>query len=136
MVVGRLLIFLPGRSSAMKTILLVEDNEMNRDMLARRLRRRDFEVIMAVNGVEAVEKAREAKPDLILMDLGLPLMDGWEATSRIKADETTADIPLIALTAHALEKDRQRAFDIGCDAFETKPVALKRLLGKIEELIF
>ena len=119
----------------MTTILLVEDNDMNRDMLARRLQRRGYEVLLAVDGVEAVDKAIGDKPDLILMDLSLPRMDGWEATQKLKADESTAGIPLVALTAHALETDRKRALDIGCDAFETKPVDIKRLLATIEELI-
>ena len=119
----------------MKKILLVEDNEMNRDMLARRLQRRGFEVVLAVNGKEAVELSGQESPDLILMDLSLPVMDGWEATEKIKAESKTADIPVIALTAHALESDRSKAIEIGCDEFETKPVDIKRLLEKMNEFI-
>lgn len=119
----------------MTKILLVEDNEMNRDMLARRLRRRDYEVIIAVDGKEGIEMATTEMPDIILMDLSLPLIDGWEATSQIKADETTQHIPVIALTAHAMMGDRERALEAGCDDFDTKPVEFKRLLSKIEKLL-
>ncbi len=119
----------------MPKILLVEDNEMNRDMLSRRLLRNNFEVVMAVNGREGVEMAKSEKPDLILMDMSLPVMDGWEATRTIKADEATKAIPVIALTAHAMESDRQEALQAGCDDFDTKPIELPRLLGKISALL-
>jgi CheY-like chemotaxis protein len=112
-------------------ILLVEDNEMNRDMLSRRLIRRGFEVEVAVDGESSIEMARRLKPDVILMDMGLPDIDGWEATRRLKADPATARIPVIALTAHALPGDEQVARDAGCDDYDTKPVDLDRLLGKI-----
>ncbi|MFW5967594.1 MAG: response regulator [Persicimonas sp.] len=119
----------------MAEILLVEDNEMNRDMLARRLQRRGYEVQVAENGQEAVDHCQNEPPDLILMDLSLPVMDGWEATRRIKAEEATADIPVIALTAHALESDRTKALEIGCDDFETKPVDIGRLLEKMSAFL-
>jgi CheY-like chemotaxis protein len=119
----------------MTRILLVEDNPENRDMLSRRLIRRGFEVEFAEDGAEAVRKAREAAPALILMDLSLPVMDGWEATRRIKADEATRQIPVIALTAHAMASDLQRALQAGCDDFDTKPVELPRLLEKIQALL-
>jgi CheY-like chemotaxis protein len=115
----------------MAKILLVEDNELNRDMLSRRLGRNGFEIIMAVDGEQGVTMASEQKPDLILMDMSLPVMDGWEATRRIKADPATCSIPIIALTAHALVQDRERAFAAGCDDFDTKPVELPRLMEKI-----
>jgi two-component system cell cycle response regulator DivK len=121
--------------SAMPKILLVEDNEMNRDMLSRRLLRNNFEVVMAVNGQEGVDMAKSEKPDLILMDMSLPVMDGWEATRTIKADDATKSIPVIALTAHAMESDRQQALQAGCDDFDTKPIELPRLLGKINALL-
>lgn len=116
-------------------LLLVEDNEMNRDMLSRRLIRKNYEVVIAVNGLEALEMVKSESPDLILMDLSLPEMDGWEATRRIKADNNTKDIPLIVLTAHALKTDRENAFETGCDDFDVKPVDFQRLLGKIENLL-
>ena len=116
-------------------ILLVEDNPENRDMLSRRLIRRGFEVEFAEDGAEAVRKAHDANPALILMDLSLPVMDGWEATRRIKADEATRGIPVIALTAHAMASDRDLAFKAGCDDYDTKPVDLERLLGKIQALL-
>ena len=119
----------------MTRILLVEDNPENRDMLSRRLIRRGFEVEFAEDGEEAVRKAREGAPALILMDLSLPVMDGWEATRRIKADAATASIPVIALTAHAMASDREKALDAGCDDYDTKPVDLERLLGKIRALL-
>jgi CheY-like chemotaxis protein len=115
---------------AMK-ILLVEDNEMNRDMLSRRLERRGYRMTIAVDGSEAIERALAEAPDLILMDLSLPVIDGWEATRRLKADPRTRSIPVIALTAHAMEIDRERAREAGCDDFDTKPVELARLLEKI-----
>jgi CheY-like chemotaxis protein len=119
----------------MSKILLVEDNEMNRDMLSRRLQRKGFDVVMAVDGQAGVEMASSASPDLILMDLSLPVIDGWEATRRIKADAATQGIPVIALTAHAMAGDEQKALDAGCDDYATKPVDFKSLLGKIEKFI-
>lgn len=119
----------------MPKILLVEDNELNRDMLSRRLLRRGFEVVMAFDGPNALRMAESARPDLILMDLSLPIMDGWEATRRLKADTAMREIPVIALTAHAMEGDRQRAMEAGCDDFDTKPIDLERLLAKIEGLL-
>ena len=119
----------------MSKILLVEDNEMNRDMLSRRLERKGFDVVMAVDGQAGVEMASSAGPDLILMDLSLPIIDGWEATRRIKADAATQQIPVIALTAHAMAGDEQKAIEAGCDDYDTKPVDLKRLLGKIENFL-
>lgn len=116
----------------MTRVLIVEDNEMNRDMLARRLTRRGYTVITAVNGREGVEVARAQRPDIILMDLSLPVMDGWEATRRIRSDAITGTIPLIALTAHALPTDHAAAMAAGCDDVDTKPVDLERLIGKIE----
>jgi CheY-like chemotaxis protein len=116
-------------------ILLVEDNEMNRDMLSRRLERKGYEVVIAVDGQAGVDMASSAGPDLILMDLSLPVMDGWEATRRIKADATTQNIPVIALTAHAMAGDEQKALEAGCDDYDTKPVELNRLLGKIDKLL-
>ncbi len=115
----------------MTKILLVEDNEMNRDMLSRRLSRNGFEVLIAVNGQEGVDLALAEKPALILMDMSLPVLDGWEATRRVKAHPETAAIPVIALTAHAMASDREQAMAAGCDDFDTKPVELPRLLEKI-----
>lgn len=119
----------------MPKILLVEDNEMNRDMLSRRLLRNGFDVIMAVNGQEGIELAISQKPDLILMDMSLPVLDGWDATRRLKADPATAAIPVIALTAHAMDSDREKALAAGCDDFDTKPIELPRLLEKMKALI-
>jgi len=119
----------------MARILLVEDQEMNRDMLARRLKKRGYEVSIAVDGAEGVARARSESPDLILMDLSLPIMDGWEATRTLKADEATQAIPVIALTAHAMSTDREKALEAGCDAYETKPVELPRLLETMEKLL-
>ncbi len=119
----------------MTKILLVEDNELNRDMLSRRLARRGFEVVLAVDGQEGIEKAQSEAPDLVLMDMSLPRLDGWEASRRLKADEATARIPIIALTAHAMRGDREKALDAGCDDYDTKPVDLNRLLEKIEKLV-
>jgi CheY-like chemotaxis protein len=116
----------------MPRILLVEDNEMNRDMLSRRLQKRGFEVIMAEDGAQALTLASSASPDLVLMDVGLPDIDGWTVTRRLKEDASTAGIPIIALTAHALASDRERAFQVGCDDYETKPVELPSLIAKIE----
>ncbi len=119
----------------MTKILVVEDNEMNRDMLSRRLVRKKYEVLVAVDGRESVEMARSATPDLILMDMSLPVMDGWEATRQLKASSETQVIPIIALTAHAMSGDREKAMEAGCDDYDTKPVELPRLLGKIEALL-
>ena len=119
----------------MPKILLVEDNEMNRDMLSRRLQRKGYEVILAVDGPSGVEMARTQTPDLVLMDMSLPVLDGWEATRRLKADAATQHIPVIALTAHAMASDRQKALEAGCDDYDTKPIELPRLLGKIEALL-
>ena len=119
----------------MQKILLVEDQEMNRDMLSRRLRKRGFEVSIAVDGAEGVEKARAERPDLILMDMSLPVIDGWEATRQLKADDATRAIPVVALTAHAMSTDREKALAAGCDAYETKPVELPRLLETVEKLL-
>ena len=119
----------------MAKILLVEDNEMNRDMLSRRLIRKGFEVIMALDGEQAVEAAAAQNPDLILMDMSLPVIDGWEATRRIKAAAGTSKIPVIALTAHAMADDRDKALAAGCDDYDTKPVDLPRLLNKINGLL-
>jgi two-component system cell cycle response regulator DivK len=112
-------------------ILLVEDNELNRDMLSRRLGKHGFEILIAVNGEDSVAIAKPVEPDLILMDMSLPVMDGWKATSLIKADPATRHIPVIALTAHAMDDDRQKALAAGCDDYDTKPIDLARLLGKI-----
>jgi CheY-like chemotaxis protein len=116
-------------------ILLVEDNEMNRDMLSRRLTRNGYEVVLAVDGQQGVDMAAAQQPDLILMDMSLPVMDGWEATRRVKADPATKAIPVIALTAHAMAQDREQALAAGCDDFDTKPVELPRLLEKIKALL-
>ena len=115
----------------MHKILLVEDNELNRDMLSRRLQRSGFSIVAAVDGPEGIRMAREERPDLILMDVALGAMDGWEATLTIKADPALASTPIVALTAHALESDRRRSVEVGCADFDTKPVDLPRLLGKI-----
>lgn len=119
----------------MPKILLVEDNEMNRDMLSRRLVRNGFDVAIAVNGQEGVQLAQSEAPDLILMDMSLPIIDGWEATRQIKAAPQTTKIPIIALTAHAMVQDKEKALAAGCDDFDTKPVELPRLLGKIGSLL-
>ena len=119
----------------MARILIVEDNEMNRDMLSRRLERKGYEVVMAEDGQKGVDKSKSENPDLILMDLSLPVMDGWEATSTIKADANTKDIPIIVLTAHAMAGDREKALKAGADEYDTKPIDFKRLLGKIKDLI-
>ncbi len=119
----------------MPKILLVEDNEMNRDMLSRRLERKGYHVVLAVDGQSGVEMAQTQAPDLILMEMSLPVLDGWEATRRLKADSATQQIPVIALTAHAMSSDRDKALEAGCDDYDTKPVELARLLGKIEALL-
>ena len=119
----------------MPRVLLVEDNEMNRDMLSRRLARREYEVLVAVDGKEGVEMAGSEAPDLILMDMSLPVMDGWEATRQLKASPETKAIPIIALTAHAMSGDREKAMEAGCDDYDTKPIELPRLLAKMEALL-
>jgi two-component system, cell cycle response regulator DivK len=119
----------------MAKILLVEDNEMNRDMLSRRLIRNGFEVVMAIDGEQAVALALSELPDLILMDMSLPVIDGWEATRRVKATEATSGIPIIALTAHAMSGDREKTLNAGCDEYDTKPIEMPRLLGKINDLL-
>lgn len=119
----------------MTTILIVEDNEMNRDMLSRRLERKGYNVLIAVDGEMGISVARANTPDLILMDMSLPMVDGWEATRRIKTDEFLKSIPVIALTAHAMASDRDRALEAGCDDYDTKPIELPRLLEKIAALL-
>jgi two-component system cell cycle response regulator DivK len=119
----------------MPKILIVEDNEMNRDMLSRRLERRGFAVVMAVDGQQGVDMARSEKPDLVLMDMSLPVLDGWAATREIKADEALKAIPVIALTAHAMAGDREKAIEAGCDDYDTKPIELPRLLEKIGKFL-
>ena len=119
----------------MAKILLVEDNEMNRDMLSRRLKRKGYEVLIAADGAQGVEMARSEAPDLILMDMSLPVLDGWEATQRLKAAPETQSIPIIALTAHAMAGDREQALAAGCDDYDTKPIEFRRLLGKIEAIL-
>jgi CheY-like chemotaxis protein len=116
-------------------ILLVEDNEMNRDMLTRRLQRRGYEVVIAVDGAQGLAMAQSESPALILMDISLPVLDGWEATRRLKMAPETKSIPVIALTAHAMSGDRERCIEAGCDDFDTKPVEIARLVGKIETLL-
>jgi len=119
----------------MAKLLLIEDNEMNRDMLSRRLERRGYQMVIAVDGEQGVSLAQQEKPDLILMDMSLPVLDGWEATRRLKAAADTKSIPIIALTAHAMISDEQKARDAGCDDFDTKPIELPRLLEKIQRLM-
>jgi CheY-like chemotaxis protein len=119
----------------MQKILLVEDNEMNRDMLSRRLARNGYEVCLAMDGQQGADMALSERPDLILMDMSLPMIDGWEATRRIKANNATRGIPVIALTAHAMAGDREKAMEVGCDDYDTKPIELSRLLGKIAALL-
>ena len=116
-------------------ILLIEDNEMNRDMLSRRLAKRGFEVVMAVDGAEGLDMARSASPDLILMDMSLPVVDGWTATRELKADASTRSIPVIGLTAHAMAGDREKCLEAGCEEYDTKPVDFPRLLEKIQVLL-
>src|SRR5688500_14444799 len=118
----------------MAKILLVEDNELNRDMLSRRLARKGHDVAIAVDGRDGVAKARDGRPEIILMDISLPELDGWEATRLLRADATTAAIPVIALTAHAMESDRTRSIEAGCDDYDTKPINLQRLLDKNDAL--
>ena len=119
----------------MTKVLLVEDNEMNRDMLSRRLIRRGFQVVFAMDGQQGIDLARSERPDIILMDMSLPIIDGWEATRRLKADDSTRGVPVIGLTAHAMSGDREKAIEAGCDDYDTKPVELDRLIGKIERLL-
>ena len=119
----------------MQKILVVEDNEMNRDMVGRRLERRGYEVVVAVDGQEGVDMARSENPDLILMDLSLPVLNGWEATRQLKQDTKTNGIPIIALTAHAMASDRESAIEAGCDDYDTKPLEFSRLIGKIHALL-
>jgi CheY-like chemotaxis protein len=122
-------------TSRVVKILLVEDNEMNRDMLSRRLKRNGYDVVIAVDGQQGVDMAASEAPALILMDMSLPVIDGWEATRRIKANDATRAIPVIALTAHAMAGDREKALDVGCEDYDTKPVEITRLLGKITALL-
>jgi CheY-like chemotaxis protein len=119
----------------MARILIVEDNEMNRDMLTRRLERKGYQVISATDGSNGISAARAESPDLILMDMSLPEVDGWEAARRLKSDSATRHIPVIALTAHAMSSDRQKALEAGCDEYETKPVEFRRLLAKIQAML-
>jgi len=119
----------------MPELLLVEDNEMNRNMLSRRLERRGREVRIAENGAQAIDEVTSEQPDLVLMDLSLPVMDGWEATERLRDKPRTSDLPIVALTAHALEKERDSALEAGCDAVETKPVDLDSLLATVDEYL-
>ncbi|MEO7413761.1 MAG: response regulator [Opitutaceae bacterium] len=119
----------------MAKLLLVEDNELNRDMLARRLEKRGFQLVIAVDGLIGIEMAKTEMPDLILMDMSLPGLDGWQASRQLKSDNTTARIPIIALTAHAMAEDREKAMAAGCDEYETKPVELTSLLAKINALL-
>jgi len=119
----------------MTTILLVEDNEMNRDMLSRRLERKGYQVLIATDGGQGVSLTQSSNPDLVLMDMSLPVLDGWEATRQLKARPETSGIPVIALTAHAMSGDREKALEAGCDDYDTKPIELTRLLTKIEALL-
>jgi CheY-like chemotaxis protein len=119
----------------MAKVLLVEDNEMNRDILSRRLSRRGYVVVFAMDGQQGVEMARSEKPDIILMDMSLPIIDGWEATRRVKSDNAIRDVPVIGLTAHAMSGDREKALEAGCDDYDTKPVEFDRLITKIERLL-
>jgi len=125
----------PPPGEKMSRILLVEDNEMNRDMLSRRLARKGYEVLVAVDGAEGVAIAAKELPDLVLMDMSLPVLNGWDATRQLKDDDHTRHIPVIALTAHAMASDREKALAAGCDDYETKPIELPQLLEKIEKLI-
>src|SRR5919202_4690617 len=124
-----------ARRKPMAKILLVEDNEMNRDMLSRRLQRKGHEVLIAVDGAQGIKLAQSENPDLILMDMSLPVLDGWEATQQLKASPETSGIPIIALTAHAMAGDREKCLEVGCDDYDTKPVEFSRLLGKIQALL-
>lgn len=119
----------------MTRILLVEDNELNRDMLSRRLERKGYEVLVAIDGEQGIAMSQRESPDLILMDMSLPVLDGWQATRQLKANPQTKSIPIIALTAHAMVGDRERAIEVGCDDYDTKPVEFQRLLAKINEML-
>ena len=119
----------------MPKILIVEDNELNRDMLTRRLTRNGYDIIAACDGLEGIKMAADQKPDLILMDMSLPVLSGWDATKRLKASSDTHSIPIIALTAHAMASDREQAFEAGCDDYDTKPIELERLIDKIQSLL-
>jgi CheY-like chemotaxis protein len=119
----------------MSKVLLVEDNEMNRDMLSRRLQRKGYEVLLAIDGQQGIDLCRASAPDILLLDMSLPVKDGWQVASEMKADSAMSHIPIIALTAHAMADDRQRALQAGCDDYDTKPVDLPRLLAKIERLL-
>jgi len=119
----------------MAKILLIEDHEMNRDMLSRRLKRKGYEVLEAGDGLEGIDMANDSLPDLILMDMSLPELDGWEATRRLKADPKTQNIPILGLSAHAMSGDRQKGLAAGCDDYDTKPIDFKRLLGKVEQFL-
>ena len=119
----------------MTKVLLIEDNEMNRDMLSRRLIRRGFQVVFAMDGQQGIDLARSERPDIVLMDMSLPVIDGWEATRRLKANDATRSVPVIGLTAHAMSGDREKAIEAGCDDYDTKPVELDRLICKIERLL-
>jgi CheY-like chemotaxis protein len=119
----------------MAKILLIEDNEMNRDMLTRRLKRKGFDVVVAFDGESGVSKAKSELPDLIVMDMSLPILDGWEATKRLKQIDSTCNIPIIGCSAHAMVGDRERGMEAGCDDYDTKPIEFARLLGKIEKLL-
>ena len=119
----------------MSKLLLVEDNEMNRDMLSRRLQRRGYEVVLAVDGEEGISMAKSEAPDLILMDMSLPVVDGWEASRRLKAAPETQSIPILAFTAHAMSGDREKALEAGCDDYDTKPIEFSRLIDKIQSLL-
>lgn len=123
------------RRRSVAKILLVEDNEMNRDMLSRRLERKGYEVVIAVDGGQGISLAQSESPDLILMDMSLPVIDGWEATRRLKGTAETQAVPIIALTAHAMSGDREKAIEAGCDDYDTKPIELPRLLEKMESLL-
>ncbi|MEL7351993.1 MAG: response regulator [Cyanobacteria bacterium P01_A01_bin.116] len=125
----------PSAQSSTPRVLLVEDNEMNRDMLSRRLKKFGYEVAIALDGQDGVTKASQDPPDIVLMDMSLPVMDGWEATRTLKASPTTKEIPVIALTAHAMASDREKALAAGCDDYDTKPVDWPRLLGKMDALL-
>ncbi len=116
-------------------LLLVEDNEMNRDMLSRRLRKKGYEVVIAVDGRAGFEMAGTESPDLVLLDMSLPVMDGWEVAGKLKGDPATRELPIIALTAHAMSGDREKCLEAGCDDYDTKPIEFKRLLGKIQDLL-
>jgi CheY-like chemotaxis protein len=119
----------------MAKILLVEDNEMNRDMLSRRLAKRGYEVIVAVDGQDGIDQAKATQPDLILIDMSLPVKDGWVATAELKSDVSTKNIPVIGLSAHAMAGDREKAIDAGCDDYDTKPIEIDRLMGKIQAIL-